>query len=429
MVRRADESPSSAPPPCDTCADDVAASRCRVCGRAGMSSVLCLGRAPLANEFVRAQDAPSPRYPLHVMHCDGCLLAQLASGVPPQRLFEEYAYFSSASAPLVDNGRRLRGFVRATVRPPAAGLVVEIGSNDGYLLRDYAADGHPVLGIDPARNVALAARAAGVPTLTEYFTTDLAGRIRAGHGPAAVVHANNVLAHVPDITDVLGGLRTLVDGGGAVVIETPSIVDIVRRGLFDTVYHEHVYYYSFTALSRLLAAAGLTAVDVHPTDAHGGSMRVVARCGAAPVAASVPRTLAAEQAAGVADPDFYAGFAARVNGFLTELRDDLAGLAADGHRLAGFGAAAKAAIMVSATDAPLAYVCDSTPYKQDRMLPGTGIPIVAPQRLTTDPPDHCVILAWNYADRIIADNRDYLARGGTFVTAVDLRVRYVRADG
>jgi hypothetical protein len=395
-----------------------------------MSSVICLGLSPLANEFVLPSAAPSARFPLHLARCDRCQLVQLVRGVPPERLFTEYAYFSSASAPLVANGTRLREWVCGELDPDPGGLVVDIGSNDGYLLEGYASKGFRVLGVDPAHNVALQASGRGVPTLEEYFSAEVAERIRARSGPAAVVHANNVLAHIPDCVDVLVGARTLIDdGGGHLIIETPYVRDLVDRGLYDTIYHEHLYYYSFTALCRLLGSAGLTPVHVEATDAHGGSLRVVARSRRGPVRRSVDEMLAAEHACGVDRAEYYTDFGQRVGRFLTEVRDVLDTLDRGGHRIAGFGAPAKAAIMIGATDAPLRFVCDSTPYKQGRMLPGTRIPIVAPRRLLDELPEYCVILAWNYSDAIVAGNVEYLRRGGTFVTAVDFRIAYVDRSG
>lgn len=353
-------------------------------------------------------------------------MAQLARTVPPEDLFVDYAYFSSASQPLVEHGFELVQFARRQLAPEPGSLVVEIGSNDGYLLDAWARAGHRVLGIDPARNIVAAARERGVPTLEEFFTSDLARRIRNEHGPASVVHANNVLAHVPGVLDVLSGLRTLVEGeDGALIIETAYIGDIVTRGLFDTVYHEHVYYYSFTALRRLLERAGFTAVHVEPTDSHGGSLRVVAKASPYSERASVGLYLEQEARTAMCEPSFYEPFVAGVTGFLARLRSEFESITANGHRLAGFGAAAKASIMVAATDAPLTYVCDSTPHKQGKVLPGTTIPIVEPEHLLDDQPEYCVILAWNYAEAIVEANRAYLDAGGTFIMPVDFDVSFV----
>jgi SAM-dependent methyltransferase len=320
----------------------------------------------------------------------------------------------------------LREFVGRELQPDPGGLVIDIGSNDGYLLRDYASHGFQVLGIDPAHNVAEQAASDGVPTVEEYFSSALAERIRAEHGRATVVHANNVLAHIPDPVDALIGARILLAGGpGHLVVETPYVRDIVVRGLYDTIYHEHLFYYSFTALDRLLRSAGLTPIHVEPADSHGGSLRVVASTQPRAVRPCVPELLAAEHASGLDTAAYYTKFGQRVSRFLAEVRDCLASLASGGQRVAGFGAPAKASIMIGATDAPLSFVCDSTPYKQGRMLPGTRIPIVAPEHLLVALPEYCVILAWNYADAVVAGNLDYLRRGGVFIKAVDFRVEFV----
>jgi novobiocin biosynthesis protein NovU/D-mycarose 3-C-methyltransferase len=411
---------------CASCDADVADAACRVCARKGMASVVCLGRTPLANDFRPRGAAPSARHPLHVMHCESCELTQLANSVAPEQLFSEYAYFSSASRPVIDHGLELSRFARRELDPPAGGLVVDIGSNDGYLLQTYAGERFRVLGIDPATNVTAEARAAGVPTLNEYFSEAMAGRVVAEHGRADLIHANNVLAHVPDVLDFLRGCRTLLSAGGHLVIEVPYVADLVTKCLFDTIYHEHVYYFSVTSLCRLLDAAGLRALHVERNGFHGGSLRVVAGRGFAPARPSVARLLAAEREQGVCDSGYYRDFADQVHRFLSGTRMELEELAAVGNRIAGFGAPAKATIMMSSAELPLEYICDSTPYKQDKLLPGTGIPIVAPDRLETDPTEYCVIFAWNYADSIIAANQGYLNRGGTFIKPVNCELEYVR---
>ncbi|HZU58207.1 MAG TPA: class I SAM-dependent methyltransferase [Actinocrinis sp.] len=411
---------------CASCHADVVGAACRICARKGMASVLCLGRTPLANDFRSRGAAPSARYPLHVMHCESCALTQLADSVAPERLFSEYAYFSSASAPVIEHGLELSRFALRELDPPAASFVVDIGSNDGYLLRAYAREHFQVLGIDPATNITAEARSAGVPTLDAYFSEAVAGHVVAEHGRADLIHANNVLAHVPDVLDFLSGCRVLLSAGGHLIIEVPYVADLVTKCLFDTIYHEHVYYFSMTSLCRLLDAAGLRALHVERNGFHGGSLRVVAGRGFAHARPSVARLLAAERALGVCDSGYYRDFADQVHRFLNRTRTELGELAALGNRISGFGAPAKATIMMSSAELPLEYICDSTPYKQDKLLPGTGIPIVPPDRLETDPTEYCVIFAWNYADSIIAANHGYLRRGGTFVRPVNCKLEYVR---
>lgn len=413
---------------CGTCGDDVARALCRVCGRPGMASVVCLGRVPLANDFRPLGSAPSERHPLHLMHCVPCGLAQLAHGVVPRQLFEDYAYFSSASAPVIEHGAGLRRYVARSLRPGAGTLVVEIGSNDGYLLQGYARLGHRVLGVDPARNIAEVARAKGVPTVEGYFGATLAERLLAEHGPATVIHANNVLAHAPAVLDMLAGCHALLEpDDGRLVIEVPYIKDMISGSHFDTIYHEHVYYFSVTALDRLLTAVGLTAVHVDRLPVHGGSLRIVAAIGPRARGRSVSELLEAEAREGIDSPSYYHGFAEDVHRFLREVRDEWRSLAADGRTLAGYSAPAKAAIMMSETAWPLRFVCDSTPYKQNKLVPGTTIPVVEPSHLMAARPDLCFIFAWNYTDAIVAAHRDYLSAGGVFVTPDNGKLRFIGA--
>lgn len=413
---------------CTGCGDDVALAACRVCARAGMKSVLCLGRTPLANEFRPMGTTPSAHYPLHVMHCESCGLTQLARSVAPEQLFSEYAYFSSASQPLVEHGVELNRFVRRKLQPSEGGLVVDIGCNDGYLLRGYVGQGYRVLGIDPASNVTAQAESVGVPTLTAYFSEIVAQQVVREHGTADLIHANNVLAHVPDVLNFLRGCRTLLSKNGHLIIEVPYVVDLVTKCLFDTIYHEHVYYFSATSLCRLLDTVGLHVLHVERHAFHGGSLRMVVSRSPALARPSIARLLAEEEEQGVCDISYYRNFADDVHRFLTSIAAELEGLVASGSRIAGFGAPAKATVMMSAVALPLSYICDSTPFKQGKMLPGTRIPIVEPERLATDPTDFCVIFAWNYADSIIAANGDYLNHGGTFIKPSNAVLEYVSKD-
>lgn len=411
---------------CTHCGADVQAASCRLCGRSGLQSVVCLGRMPLVNEFRPADGAQGQRHPLHLLNCKPCALPQLASAVPPSDLFPEYAYFSSASEPVVRHATTLFDFVGQNARPKPGGLVLEIGSNDGYLLNVYRRRGHRVLGVDPARNVAAHASAGGVPTLTEFFSASLAATVRKTHGPAAVIHASNVLAHVPDIADVAAGIRHLLDDSGVLVVETPSIVELIRRGLYDTIYHEHLYCYSLTGLRRILADAELETVSVETVPAHGGTLRLVARRAGTPDE-SVDRYLASERRSGVGDGTLYSGFSRRIADFRQLLEQELTQMS-DRGRLAGLGAAAKTSIVLNSIEANLDYVCDSTPYKQGTFVPGTTVPVVSPERLHLEPPAHCILFPWNHADAIIAANAAYLRAGGVFVKAVDFKVTEIRAD-
>lgn len=400
---------------------------CRICRRTGLQSVICLGRMPLVNEFrPAAAGHPARRYPLHLLNCVDCALPQLAGGVSPAEMFPDYAYFSSASEPVVQHAAGLYDFVTRLGRLAPHGFVLEVGSNDGYLLDFYRKQGYRVLGVDPARNVAAQASRMGVPTVADFFSAELAADLRSQYGRASVVHASNVLAHVPAIPDVLTGVRLLLDDDGLFVLETPSIVELIRRGLYDTVYHEHAYCYSFTALHRLLMAAGMPPVSVETVAAHGGTLRVVASSNGIPDE-SIERYLGWESRLGVTDGSLYVGYSDRVDRFLQMLEDELGQLSRAG-RLAGLGAAAKTGIVLNSIQADLSYVCDSTLYKQGTFVPGTEVPVVPPERLRDDPPDYCVLFPWNHAEAMIHANADYLRAGGVFVTAVDFRITEISAD-
>ncbi len=383
--------------------------------------VLSLGHQPLANRLLTPDelDQPEPLHPLELAFCSSCGLAQITEVVPPSELFVEYAYFSSYSDTMLASAEALvRRLVEERGLGPAS-LAMEIASNDGYLLQHYVAAGVPVLGIDPARNVTAAAEARGVPTMAAFFGSALAEELRAGGIRPDVVHANNVVAHVPDLGGFLGGVARVLSGRGLAVIETPYLRELVDRLEFDTIYHEHLYYYSLTALARLLQPHGLDVVDVEHIPLHGGSLRVfVAHAGADPPAPAVARLLAEEHEAGLADVEYFTGFAARV----AERCDGLCGLLTDlrrrGHRIAAYGAAAKGTVLLNALGVgteTLEFVADRNPHKQGRYVPGVHVPIVAPDRLLEDRPDYVLLLAWNLADEVMAQQACYREQGGRFI--------------
>jgi SAM-dependent methyltransferase len=399
---------------------------CRGCGSPDLHQVLSLGDQPPANALTSAPDEPVTARPLDLLLCTACALVQLGVTVDPDELFLDYPYFSSFSPTVEANAAAL---VAQVVRERGLGpadLAVEVASNDGYLLRNYLPAGVRVLGVDPARNVAPAAEAAGVRTVTEFFTRDLAEHL-AAEQPASVVHANNVLAHVPDVNDLVAGIAAILAPDGVAIIETPSLQELVGRLEYDTIYHEHVYYYSATAVRTLFARHGLDLVRVERIPIHGGSLRLYAmRSGAAPADASVGRVLAEEAEAGVAGLSYFADFAARVDDLRARQRAFIDEVLGRGASLAGYGAAAKATVMLHAIGASVtevAFVADRSPHKQGRYLPGTGIPIVAPEVLTERAPDYTLLFVWNFADEVIAQCADYRRAGGRFVVPVpDVRV-------
>ena len=398
-------------------------AECRSCGNPGLVRVVSLGRAPLANALRKAGelDRPEPRYPLEVGLCRRCSLVQLTEVVDPAELFRDYPYFSSVSDGMVRHARDLATALAAARGLGRDSLVVEIGSNDGYLLREFQALGVPVLGIEPARNVRETALARGVPTVGEFFDLRLARELAGSGRRADVLVANNVMAHVPDLNGLVAGVRTVLKADGVLVMETPYVRDLVDRTEFDTIYHEHVFYYSLTALDALLSRHGLTIVSVERIPIHGGSLRVTAAADGAPASAEVGVLLREEAAWGVGDPELYEALDRRVRTLCATLRALLAERKADGWRLAAYGAAAKGAILLHAAGIgpdTLEFVVDRNPHKQGLFMPGARLPIVAPEALLTARPDAVLLLAWNLKDEVLAQQDEYRRRGGRFIVPI-----------
>lgn len=394
---------------------------CHGCGAQDLEVVLDLGNMPLANGLLAAEDLakPEPRYPLALAFCSSCCLAQITQTVPPEILFREYAYFSSVSDAMVEHAGELVSMIATSRGLDAGSLVIEPASNDGYLLQHYVARGIPVLGIDPARNIAEAATARGIPTLAEFLDSDTAEKLARDGKLADVIHANNVLAHVPDLDGFVAGMATLLKPTGVIVIETPYVRDLVDRLEFDTIYHEHVFYYSVSSLAQVFARHGLVIADVARIPLHGGSLRVfVVPQGAATATSTVGTLLAEEAALGMCTVDYFNGFAKRVLALGDELRAALAGLKSNGKSIAGYGAAAKGAVLLNAFGIgreTIDYVVDRSPHKQGRFMPGVHVPIRPVEDLLTAQPDACLLLAWNFADEILEQQRGYRAAGGTFI--------------
>jgi SAM-dependent methyltransferase len=374
---------------------------------------------PLANTLPTEEELATPetRYPLEVVMCITCSLLQLTESVPPPTLFAEYAYFSSSSEPIVAHAGELVEELRATRDLDGTSLVVEVASNDGYLLQHYIKAGIPVLGIDPAENVVAHAMSRGVPTLCEFFTTQLAENLRAEGRRADVIHANNVLAHVPDINDFTTAIARLLADDGVAVVETPYVRDLSERLEFDTIYHEHIFYYSLRSLEALFERNGLTVVHVDRIPMHGGSLRLQAVRGGTPDY-SVLDLRDEETRLGMGDHSYYLDLATRVDALIASIRSFLADRRATGRRIAGYGAAAKATVMLNALGVgpeTIEFVVDGTPYKQGRYVPGVRVPIVAPRALLERKPDDVMIFAWNFATSIIDKEAAYRRAGGTFL--------------
>jgi hypothetical protein len=378
------------------------APTCRLCGSTRLRSFVDLGATPPCELFLSAEalERPEPTYPLHVRVCEGCLLAQLPPLITPEETFTEYAYFSSFSTSWVEHARR---FVDGAVRRLGLGadaFVVEVASNDGYLLQHVVERGVRCLGIEPAVNVGAAARAKGVPTLTAFLTPETGARVRAEHGPADLVALNNVYAHIPDVVGFTEGLRALVADDGWVSVEVQHLLTLVARTQFDTIYHEHFQYYTVLTAQRALASGGLALVDVELLDTHGGSIRLWAR--PAEVAGEPTRAvhdvLADERAAGLHTAQGHDGFVAAVS----RVRDDLVAFLIDARRagrtVVGYGAPGKGNTLLNYCGIRpdlLAYTVDRNPYKHGRFTPGTRVPVLAPERIAADRPDYVLVLPWN----------------------------------
>jgi SAM-dependent methyltransferase len=392
---------------------------CRSCGNTNVEAVLSLGAIPLVNALVDPDDPVSDaRYPLDVVRCPRCTLVQITETIPPETLFRTYTYFSSYSQTFLDHASAFASRSIAELGLDANSLVVEAASNDGYLLQYFAQAGVPALGVEPATNVADAARASGVDTIAEFLDEELARRIVSERGTADLVVANNVLAHVPDLHGFVAALGTLAGEHGSISIEVPYLRDLVDRLEFDTIYHEHLSYFTVTSLGQLFAPHGLAIHDVERLAVHGGSLRVrVARSGVP--SERVETLLAAEADWGVGGSDRFRRFADDVDRLRTDLHDLVAGLASGGAVVAAYGAAAKGVVLANTCglDANLIrFVVDRNPHKQGKLLPGVRIPVVEPEMLEREQPDYCLLFAWNLADEVMAQQAGYHERGGRFIT-------------
>jgi hypothetical protein len=395
---------------------------CRLCGNTLTRSFVDLGRTPLANAFVTAEQAAAGvdrAYPLHARVCDGCLLVQVEEVVPADTIFSDYPYFSSFSSTWVEHARRYASAMIERFALNANSLAMEIASNDGYLLRHFLAAGIPVLGIEPAANVAAAARAIGIPTEEAFFGVETAMRIISQHGRADLMVANNVLAHVPDLFGFAAGFPSALRPNGVATFEFPHLLNLIESVQFDTIYHEHYSYLSLLVVERVFRSVGLRIFDVERLPTHGGSLRVFACHSGAPFAVrpSVATIRSLEAAAGLDRAERYDGFAVRVGDVQRGFRRFLAERKQGGRRVAAYGAAAKGNTFLNSCgiqNSDIVCVADRNPAKQGRLLPGSHVPIVAPEALLASPPDDLLILPWNLAAEIAADLAPLRQAGTSF---------------
>ena len=404
---------------------------CRFCGTELKHTFVDLGDTPLANSYLSGQQLaqPEPSYPLHARVCSECLLVQVAAVVSPEDIFSDYAYFSSYSSTWMEHARR---FARASIERfslDRASLVVEVASNDGYLLRHYAAEGIPVLGVEPAANVAEAAREVGVPTEVRFFGEELAHELRQRGDAADLLIGNNVFAHVPELNDFAAGLAAILKDEGAVSLEFPHLLRLIEQVQFDTIYHEHFCYFSLWSAQRVLAHHGLRIFDVEHLPTHGGSLRVFADhadVASHELTPAVEALRVLEHEAGLDRLQAYEGFGDRVSRVKTMLLDFLHAARAQGETVVAYGAAAKGNTLLNTCGIDtglIAYVADQSPHKQGRYLPGSRLPIYPPERIRESRPDYVLILPWNL-EREITDSLDWIrAWGGRFVIPIpELRI-------
>jgi len=387
-------------------------------------SVLDLGRVPLANALLTAQQLrePEDRFPLELYFCPQCALVQIGETVPPERLFRDYAYASSFSDTMVEHARML---VEKLIAPRGLGpasLVIEVASNDGYLLQFYKQRGIPVLGIEPAANIAeLAIATKGMPTLVEFFDEGLARRLAAEGKLADVIHAHNVFAHVPDPNGFVGGVKQVLKPGGVAVVEAPYVHDLIAKLEFDTIYHEHFSYYSLSAVEALCRRHGLMINDVELVPIHGGSLRLFMTHAGCPASTAVGALLAKEKSEGLLSFDHYRGFGDRVARLKQQLLALLHQLRAKGHRIAAYGASAKGSTLMNAFGIDrglIEFVVDRSHLKQGRFTPGNRLPILPPEALLERRPDYVLLLTWNFAAEILAQQTEFRRRGGKFIIPV-----------
>lgn len=396
---------------------------CRFCGAPLTFSLVDLGITPLANSFLKHEDLakPEPSYPLHARVCSACFLVQVEPVVPASHIFSDYLYFSSYSASWVAHARNFAHEAIKRWNLNTSSLIMEIASNDGYLLRHFSEKGIPVLGIEPAENVAAVARKVGVNTRATFFGREAAQQLAHEGYHADLVVANNVLAHVPDVNDFLSGFPIIMKPAGVLSIEFPHLLKLLNEVLFDTIYHEHYSYLSLLTVERMLAQHNLKAFDVEYLQTHGGSLRVWAHRGDGiqrDEGQELKQVRTQEHEAGLDNLLIYKGFARKVDVAKKSLRQFLEDAKLAGKQVVAYGAPAKGNTLLNTCGIDgnlIAYAVDVSPYKQGRFLPGSHLPIYAPEQIQATRPDYVLILPWNLKDEIVQNNSYIRDWGGQFV--------------
>jgi SAM-dependent methyltransferase len=399
---------------------------CRFCAAPLTQTFADLGMAPPSNSFVAPEHASAmePFYPLHAFVCDQCHLVQLEEFETPEQIFSNYLYFSSFSDSWLKHAEAYTDQMISRFGLGAGSQVVEIGSNDGYLLQYFRARGVPVLGVEPAANVAAAATARGIPTDVSFFGVATARRLKSSGIEPDVIAANNVMAHVPDLNDFVEGFSTLLRPGGVVTVEFPHLLRLMQQNQFDTIYHEHFSYFSLLTVERVFARHGLRLFDVQEVTTHGGSLRIFAtqsNDSTHPTTDAVAKVLEDERAAGLGRREAYAAFAEQVIDTKTALLAFCIQARRERKTIAGYGAPAKGNTLLNYCGVGLEFIpftVDRSPHKQGKLLPGVHIPIRAPEAIFEAKPDYVLILPWNLADEIVAQMAGVRDWGGQFVVPI-----------
>lgn len=401
-------------------------SKCRFCGESLRFTLVDLGMSPLCESFLSLEQVNQmePFYPLHVYVCEKCYLAQLEEYVSPEHIFTEYAYFSSYAVTWLQHAENYTDLMIERFKLNDKSFVVEVASNDGYLLQYFVQKKIPVLGIEPAKNVAKVAIEKGVPTLTEFFGVQLARQLREEGKQADLIAGNNVLAQVPDINDFVGGMKILLKPGGVITIEFPHLMRLMEENQFDTIYHEHFSYFSFITAEKIFSAHGLTLFDVEELPTHGGSLRIYGRHtenDGLPITDRARELHDREIKAGFTNLEHYAAFGEQVKETKRKLLEFLIEAKRQGRSIAGYGAPGKGNTLLNycgiRTDF-LDYTVDRNPYKHGKFLPGTHIPIYPPEKIQETKPDYVFILPWNFKDEIISQMAGIREWGGRFVVPI-----------